>query len=76
MVEDVDLARFFEIATSNEKYVNNLELHEIKNEILQYYTGDFELKGLLIKGPVEHKTNTRYNKKDEFESYRNAIDID
>ena len=30
MVEDIDLARFFEIARSNKIYVNNLKLHEIK----------------------------------------------
>ena len=33
--EDIDLGRFFEPATSNKIYVNNLNLHEIKNEILQ-----------------------------------------
>ena len=45
MVDDIDLGRFFELATSNKIYVNNLNLHEIKNEILQDYTGDFELIG-------------------------------
>ena len=45
MVEDIDLGRFFELATSNKIYVNNLNLHEIKNEILHDYTGDFELNG-------------------------------
>ena len=29
--EDVDLGKFFELATSNKIYVNNLNLHEIKN---------------------------------------------
>ena len=48
MVEDIDMDRFFELATSNNIYVNNLKLHEIKNEILQDYTGDFELIGKLI----------------------------
>ena len=43
IVEDVDLGRFFELATSDKIYVNNLNLYEIKNEILQNYTGDFEL---------------------------------
>ena len=33
--EDIDLGRFFELATSNKIYVNSLKLHEIKNEILQ-----------------------------------------
>ena len=38
--EDIDLGRFFELATSNKLYVNNLNLHESKKEILQDYTGD------------------------------------
>ena len=76
MVEDIDSGRFFELATSNEIYFNNLNLHEIKNEILQVYTGDFEFNGLLIIGPKEHKINTRFKNMDDFESYINAIDID
>ena len=60
MVEDIDLGRFFELATSNKIYVNNLNLHEIKNENLQDYTGDFELNGKMIIGAIEHKTTTRF----------------
>ena len=60
MVEDVDIGKFFELATSNKIYINNLNLHEIKNEILQDYTGVFELNGLMIIGAIEHKTNIRY----------------
>ena len=51
-------------------------MHEIKDEILQDYTGDFELNGLMIIGPVEHKTNIRFENMDDFERYINAIDID
>ena len=51
-------------------------MHEIKNEILQKWTGDFELKGLMIIGPIEHKTNIRFKNLDDFESFINAIDID
>ena len=76
MVEDIDTGRFFEQATSNKIYVNNLNLHEIKNEILQDYTGDFELIGKMIIGPIEHKTNIRFKNMDDFERYINAIDID
>ena len=43
IVEENDLGRFFEMASSDKIYVNNLKLHEIKNEILEDYTGDFEL---------------------------------
>ena len=32
MVEDVDKGIFFELATSNKKYIQSLNLHEIKNE--------------------------------------------
>ena len=76
MIDDFDLGRFFELATSNKKYVNSLNLHEIKNEVLQDYTGDFELNGLMIIESVEHKTNITFKNMDDFESYINAIHID
>ena len=76
MVEDIDLGRFFELATSNKIYVNNLNLHEIKNEILQGDKGDLESTGLMIIGPIEHKTKIRFKNMDNFELYKNAIDID
>ena len=74
--EDIDFGRFFELARSDKIYVNNLNLHEIKNQILQDYTGDFELNGKMIIGPVEHKTNIRFKNMDDFERYINAIDVD
>ena len=73
---DIDLGRFFELATSNKIYVNNLNLYEIENKILQNYTGDFELNGKVIIGPVEQKTNIRFKNMDDFERYINAIDVD
>ena len=76
LVEDVDIGRFFELATSNKIYVNNLNLHEIKNEILQDYTGDFELNGEMIIGSIKRKTNVRFKNMNDFENYINAIDID
>ena len=78
MVEDIDIdiGRFFELATSNKIYVNNLNLYEIKNEILEDYTGDFELNGKMINGPIEHKTNIRFKNMDDFERFINAIDVD
>ena len=75
IAEDFDLGRFFELATSNKIYVNSLNLHEIKNEISPDYTGDFELNGLMVIGPIEHKTNIRFKNLDNFESYINAIDV-
>ena len=74
--EYIDLGRFFELATTNKIYVNGLNLHEIRNQILQDYTGDFELSGLMIIGPIEHKIIIRFKKMDDFESYINAIDVD
>ena len=59
-----------------EVYVNGLNLYEIKTQILQEYTGDFELNELIIIGPIEDKTNIRFKKMDDFESYINAIDVD
>ena len=69
--EDID---FFELATSNRKYVNGLNLHETKNVILEDHTGDFELIGSMLVGEVEQKTNIRFKNVDDFESYINAID--
>ena len=74
MVEDIDTGRFFELATTDREYVNGLNLHEIKNEILEDYTGDFELIGSMLVGEVEQKTNIRFKNVDDFESYINAID--
>ena len=76
MAEDIDLGIFSELETSNKIYVNSLNLHEIKIEVLQCYTEDFELNGLKIFGPTELKTNIRFKKMDDFGSYINAIDID
>ena len=69
MVEDIEVGRFFELASSDKNYVNNFNLHEIEIEILQDYTGKFELNGLLIIGTSEHKTNIRFKNMDDFESY-------
>ena len=76
LVEDIDLSRFFQLATSNKIYVNNINLREIKDETFQGYTGDFEINGLMMIGPIEHKTNIRFKIMDDFESFLNAIDID
>ena len=74
IAEDIDLGRFFELATTNRKYVNGLKLHEIKNEILDDYTRDFELIGSMLVGEVEQKTDIRFKNVDDFESYIDAID--
>ena len=51
-----------------------MNLHEIKNEIVEDYTGDFELIRLTLIGEVELETNTRFKNADDFESYINSID--
>ena len=53
IAEDIDLGRFFELATTNRKYFNGLNLQEIKNEILEDHTGDFEFIGSMLVGEVE-----------------------
>ena len=60
--EGNDLGRFFVLASSDKIYVTSLNLHDIKNEILQDYTSDFELYGLMVIGPIEHKTNIKFEK--------------
>ena len=72
--EDIDIGRFFELATSDRKYVKGLNLHEIKNDILGDYKGNFEVIGSILVGEVEQKTNIRFKNVDDFESYINAID--
>ena len=55
--EYFNLGWFFELASSDKIYVTGWNLHEIKIEILLYYTSDFELNGSMVIGPVEHKKN-------------------
>ena len=74
ILEDSDIGRYFELATTDRKYVNGLNLHEIKIEILEDYTGDFELIGSMLVGEIEQTTNIRFKNVDDFESYINAID--
>ena len=74
IVEDIDKGRFYELATTNKIYVNGLNLHETKNEILEDYTGDFESIGSMLIGEIEKKTNIRFEIVDDFETYINALD--
>ena len=45
----------FELATTNKKYVNGLNLHEIESKNLDDYTGDFELIGSMLIGEIEQQ---------------------
>ena len=62
VLEDINLGRLFELATTKRKYVNSLNLHEIKNEILEAYTGYFKMIGSMLIGEVEQK-NKHYVQK-------------
>ena len=66
------MSRLFELATTKKTYVNGLTLHEIKNEILEIYTGDFELIGSMLIGEIEQKTNIRFRNVDDFEIHITA----
>ena len=64
------------MTTSNKIYVNRLNLHETKNEILEEYTDDFELIGSMLIGQIEQKRNIRFKNIDDSEHYINAMDVD
>ena len=49
-------------------------MHEIKNEILQDYTGVFELYGKMTIEPIELETNIRFKNLDDFKKYIYNID--
>ena len=70
------MGRFFQLDSSNQQYVNSFYLLEVKNEISLGYRDDIDLIGLMIIGPVEHKTNIKFKKMHDFGSYINAIDFD
>ena len=72
-MEDINFGSFFELATTNKRYINGLYLHEIKNEVLEDYTGDFEMVGSMMIGEIEQKTNIRFKNVDDFKTYINAI---
>ena len=75
IVGDIDISRFFELATTNKIYVNGLILHEIKIEILLDYRSVFELIGSMLIGEIEQKSNIRFKNVDDFKFYFNAIDM-
>ena len=58
----------------NKIQVFDKNLHEVKNEILQDYTGAFEMVGNLKVGDQNRQTNIRFRNMDDFESYINSID--
>ena len=73
IVEVINFGSFFELAKINKRYVNGLNLHEIKDELLEDYKSDFDLAGFVLIGEIEQKTNIRFRNVGDFETYTNDI---
>ena len=60
----------------NKIHVFNKNLHEMKQEILLDFTGEFEMVGNLKVGDQNRQTHIRLRNFADYESYFNAIDQD
>ena len=60
----------------NKIHVVNKNLHEIKQEILQDYEGEFEMVGNLKVADQIRQTHIRFRNISDYEAYINAIDQD
>ena len=58
----------------NKFQVVNKNLHEIKNEILTDYEGEFEMVGSLKVGDQIRTTHIRFRNINDYEAYLNSID--
>ena len=65
-----------ELKELNKIQVIDKNLHEIKHEILQDYTGEFEMVGNVKVGGQIRQSRIRFRNKDDFEAYINSIDKD
>ena len=63
-----------ELKELNKIQVVNKNLHEIKQEILEDYVGDFEKVGNLKVGDQIRQTHIRFRNISDYESYINSID--
>ena len=63
-----------ELNELNEIRVVKKKLHEIKNELLLDYTGEFEMIGNLKVGGQIRQTHIRFRKNTDYEAYINSID--
>ena len=63
-----------ELKELNKIHIVIRNLHEIKQEILVDYTGEFEMVGSLKVGDQIRQTHISFRNMDDFESYINAID--
>ena len=58
----------------NKIQVVNKNIHEIKQEILLDYSGEFEIVGTLKVGDQIRQTHIRFRNITDFEAYINAFD--
>ena len=65
-----------ELKDLNKIHVVKKNLHEIKNEIILDYTGEFEMVGNLKIGHQIRETHIRFRNSNNYESSINAIDQD
>ena len=63
-----------ELKELNKIHAIDKNLHEIKNEILVDYAGEFEMAGKLSIGDQIRETHIRLRNITDYESYINAID--
>ena len=62
------MGRFFELATTKKIYANGLNKHEIKEDVSEDYTGDFEKVGIMLLGENEQKTINKFKNVVGFEN--------
>ena len=58
----------------NKIQVIDKNLHEIRHEILEGYTSEFEMVGNLKVGDQIRQTHIRFRNMDDYEAYINTID--
>ena len=54
--------------------LTEINLHQIKSEILEDASGNFQPIGSMLIGEIERKTNVRFKSVDDFETYINDTD--
>ena len=68
--DNVDMNFFFEKALAeNERMVDGSHLHEIENDFLSDYEGEFEMIGDVIIGEHVRKSHIRFRNFNEYEDY-------
>ena len=60
----------------NKIHVVDINIHQVRNEILGDYDGEFEMVGCLVIGDQIRQALTRFRNITDYEAYINAIDQD